>query len=686
MGLLVQMAYTAVVLLIGCLIPSKTLGEEFTTKMHPILLTDARGVARARERVSRYEWAKLLVQKLSESASWLESEPLPAFDKSWWEEARKKPWQSIYPEVNYHTMLAIADPIRRAFDAAIVYSATGNLHYAELVRRVLLHYTSYEFFAVHPDCGLNWSVWGFQALQAYDLVYETIAPDDRARIDDFFARALKAIRENDEWWLRDMMGGLYNNHFAWHKLFIGAYGLFYGKRELVDYAINSDQGIRDLIENGTRDDGLWFESGLNYHFTAVTAMVHLAVALENAGCPPDLWHCRFANGRSLRDLVFGPIQTLYPDLTIPTIGDTYGKRLSLTSIDWYYCAYDAYKAPEIAWLLSMREDVAPEALFLEVLPACLTSSHVDLERNVRSPAMQTRIWPEHGYVALRSEEGTDYWRGRGFSAFVSFDADLIHSHRDKFNLTAFADGVHVAVDAEARATSGHAFSSTVQSELNRSSICHNTVMVDGMDHRPIGRKLELVEFVNAPEVKLATIADLQGIVYPGVRMMRTVAVTRDFLLDVFQVASDTEHIYDYLFHTYSDSGSFEERGDYKPVDLGNKAPWKWLRDARSRTVSDDWSVTAKQGGVNVRLTMLGGQATEVITCSFPRDDLFSSPAIPMLMARRKGRSTTYVAVLQTYGEAASDLKVFIEQDRHHKLRVRARVGNDRWEFCVKKLE
>ncbi|MGQ9455286.1 MAG: hypothetical protein ACUVRS_10240 [Armatimonadota bacterium] len=246
--------------------------------------------------------------------------------------------------------------------------------------------------------------------------------------------------------------------------------------------------------------------------------------------------------------------------------------------------------------------------------------------------------------------------------------------------------MHVAVDAEARTSSGHAFSSRIQGELNRSSICHNTVMVDEMDHRPVGCKLELVELVNAPEIKLTTIADFQEVVYPGVRMMRTIAVTRDFLLDVFQVASDTQHTYDYLFHTYSDTGSFEEQGEYQPVDLSDRTPWKWLRDARSRVVSDDWSVTAKQGGVNVRLTMLGGSATEVIACSFPRDDLFSPPAIPMLVARRRARSTIYVVALQASRGTVGELKVFVEQGRHNRLRINASIGNDKWEFCVGKLE
>lgn len=141
----------------------------------------------------------------------------------------------------------------------------------------------------------------------------------------------------------------------------------------------------------------------------------------------------------------------------------------------------------------------------------------------------------------------------------------------------------MAVDAEALTSAGHAFSSHIQSELNRSAVCHNTLMVDGRDHQLKSRKLELLEFVDGSDVKMATIADLQGLVYPGVIMMRTVVLAKDSLLDVFRVSSDTEHTYDYLFHTYSDNGAFAletSDGEWRSVDLGKEAPWKWLRDAK----------------------------------------------------------------------------------------------------------
>jgi hypothetical protein len=653
---------------------------------HPRLLTNESGVARARERASKYAWARAIVNRLSESAGRLESMELPTFDKDWWEQARTKRWQDIYPEVNYHTMFAVAEPVRLAHDAALAYVATGEPRYAELVRKVLLHYTGYEFFAVHPDCGLNWSVWCNQALQAYDLIWDVLSGADRAKIDDFFARALRAIKQNDEWWQRDLMGGLFNNHFAWHKLFIGSYGLFYGKDDLVDYAINSDQGVKDLIENGIRDNGLWFESSLNYHFTALRPLVELAVEMKNAGCRLDLWHHRWANGRSLSDLVLGPICVLYPDRSIPTIGDTYGHRIRLMDLDWYYEAYCAYRTSELEWLMRQRMNVPVGALFCERLPEWLEEEDSAKTSPTVAPEAKTRVFPEHGYVALRSQEGRDYWNGHGFCCFLSYDSDGVHSHRDKFNLTAFARGVHIAVDAEAITTAGHAFSSKIQGELNRSTLCHNTLMVDGLDHRPIAKKLELVQFVDGSDIKLATIADTQGLIYPGIRIMRTVAVTRDFLLDVFQVASDSEHVYDYLFHTYSDNGSFVGDEKFVPTELGSQGSWKWLRDARSARLSEDWSVLAKQGDVTIQFTMIGHPQTEAILCAFPREDRFSAPSIPMLIARRKARSTVFVALVQAERGAIQHPRISLEAAKHALLRIIVRFGDDKWEFATPKLE
>ena len=45
-----------------------------------------------------------------------------------------------------------------------------------------------------------------------------------------------------------------------------------------------------------RKDGLWCESSLNYHFTAIAPMIYLAEALRNSRYGEDLYKTTTASG------------------------------------------------------------------------------------------------------------------------------------------------------------------------------------------------------------------------------------------------------------------------------------------------------------------------------------------------------------------------------------------------------
>jgi hypothetical protein len=300
--------------------------------------------------------------------------------------------------------------------------------------------------------------------------------------------------------------------------------------------------------------------------------------------------------------------------------------------------------------------------------------------------MKTRLWPEHGYIALRTQEGVDYWKGDGFSAFLSFELDGIHSHNDKFDLMVFARGAHIAVDPEAVASARHAFSAQIQRELNRHTVCHNTVMVDGQNHNRIQQRLTLAEFIDGDQIKLATVEDANGLVSPGVRMARTVAATPDYLLDIFQLASNQEHTYDYLFHSLDDEGRFRADAAFAPIELDGGAPWSWLRNARQAAMDGDWSVTARQRNLRSRLSMLGEPGTRLITCEFPKNDRHEGAGVPMLMARRKTASTAFVSVLQAERGELPDLKVTLQEGHFGLLRVAVNCRGVVREFTAKRIK
>ena len=640
-------------------------------KRHPFLFCTEKQIELARKRVAECDWARRIRDDLVAQAKELAEMELPTFDVSWWRGVgSKKQFKEISAEIQEYTDYIPAPPIRKAHSAALAYALTDDPDIAGAVGRVLLHYVSYPFEYEHPDMGLNWSKWGVPALEAYDLIFNTLPLADRRELDDFFAKMEQAIHKNDRWWIKRNWGGLFNNHYVWHKLFIGAYGLFYQKDELVDFILSSDQGIKDLMDNGVRDGGLRLECSLNQHFIALLGIAHLARLMRNSGYPFDLYKCRFADGRTLRDLFAGIAEVVLPDMSLPTIGNVCEETIRLPNVEEYAEAWDVYRNPTFAWIASQRDKPAVSWLFLEETPP-----------SAEKPSLGTRLLPEHAYAVLRTQEGTDYWRGDGFTAFFSFDSDRDHAHRDKFDFILFGRGKLLLCDPEAESSERHAIRSAVQRELNVSTLSHNTVMVDLRGHATIGEKLTMTRFLDLPEVKLVSAADRWGTIYPGVIMQRTIAATDDFVLDIFRVASEQEHTYDFLIHALDDDGETAMAGDFRPFHLPTEPPWSWLRNARCCHEDGEWSAEWKQGDLITRATMLGERGTRIILCDFPRTDQFEPPPIPMLIARRRRKATTFVVCYQS-GTEIPEARLGLKVARHGALLVTMDVNGARREFLA----
>ncbi len=638
------------------------------------IFTTAEKLILAKQRIHSFDWARSLQASLQKDAECLAQIDLPVFDLNWWRnDGSNKDWREIYPQIHQKTCIEPAAPIRLARNAAILCALNDNCKLLKLIKNVLLHYVSYSFEYEHPDVGLNWAVWGIPALETYNLLRDGFNSEECNAMDGFFESMYEAILHNDEWWLENNPGGKFNNHFAWHKLFIGAYGLVYDRNDLVDYALFSDQGFKDLIENGVVDGGLWFESSLNYHFTALAGINLMARMLRNCGHAIDLYNDTFANGRSLRQLFVGIIETVFPDLSIPTVGDAYGKKVKLQNQSIYLDAWDAYRDEVIGWIINKSPKNNINWLFLEELPSVS-----------KAPPAFSILLPEHGYCVLRSEEDTKYWDGKGYAVFFSFDRDSIHAHRDKFNIVIYANGNLILQDPEALSTEKHAFSSQIQSQLNRSTICHNTVMVDFLDHNPIDLKLTLSRFSILPEMKTVEAEDIEGRVYQGVRMRRTISVCNDCVLDVFQVASESEHTYDFLLHGSDINGKSDIDGYFTAFALPDHPPFSWIRNAevcrKDSTIKIRW-----QNEKSISLaTILEQPETSVIRCDFPHDDTFAHPPIPMVFIRRKCKSTAFIACYQA-GEAFQHAILNAAEERNNALRITADIGGKVKELIVNKL-
>ena len=615
------------------------------SRSHPFLFHTVIDIKKAQEHTRNPKYKKPL-DTLNTKADEARHTALDSIDRTWWDKIKTKPWSDTYPIIYEKTCLVPLRIVQPAYYAALRFAITEDPADSKTAKKILLHLSDYSFESKHYDVGMNYSVWGYFALNIYDILFEHFSPDERTKIDAFFTRMAQAIMKNDIYWIENNIGGGINNHLAWHKMMLGCLGIFYGQNKLVDYAIHGPRGLLSLLELGLVDDGLWCESSLNYHFTAIVPMVYLAEALRNLGYTENLYTITTANDRNIRqsfDSVFG---VLFPDGSIPPIGDAYGHRKFLHDEFIYVYALKAYQDTNYAWLLEQAPRKRPEILFIGLDT-----------KDAKPPDITSRLYPEHGYAFLRERQGKDYWGSDGWCAFLTFDKSGVHSNQDKLSLMLFGYGKLLIPDVEARATVPHAFSSQVQRELNRSALSQNTIMIDYRNQRSIGKRLWLEEYRDLPAEKVVTAIDYEGLLYEGIKQSRTICVRREYVLDVFQVNSDIKHDIHWIVHGIGKPESQKSSPALEASTMKLPGPGKWLRDFRVGESNDEIQIEWSGDSVRFRIVMASEPGTKIISCGYPVTDEPNCSTIPMLLVERQAACTIYAVVYQADKKELPDIHV-----------------------------
>lgn len=573
----------------------------------------------------------------ADAALKLEVRPL---DESWWKSASTRPWAQTYPEVFENTWVRPSAYATPAETLATAYLVTGRKAYADKAIALLMNLAPYSFSAEHYDVGMNYSVWGMPALRAYDIVMRLMTPRQRHDFDACMTRLARAVLRNDIYWIENNIGGGINNHLAWHKAMLGLLGMYYHRPQCVEYAMYGRRGMASLLKDGLVDHGLWRESSLNYQFAAIAPMMIFADAEERVGGRGiRLSELATPNGHSLKKACDAMFDVLAPDCLIPPIGDAYGRRQRLWQNPIYETAFALWGDAKYAWLIKQNPRPSYRLLFAPALPA-----------NAAAPPIRSSLWREHGYVFLRSNENEKYWNNPdALCAFLTYDRSGVHANADKLSLSLFGRGRMLLSDVEGRATAIHAFSSRIQSQLNRGALAQNTVMIDGRDQRFSPKMLDLIEYRAAPDEKVATVADGRGVLYDGVRQMRSIWLMERYVLDVFQVRCDKPRQIDWVMHVLDEKAALAGDGrtareQAQALELPRGGAWTWLRDARSYKPAGDVRLEWREAEASVRLIMLNSGAERVILCGFPSTDQPDSPSIPMLIVRHRGDSAIFAAL------------------------------------------
>ena len=649
----------------------------------PWLLCTDEQIERARTRATQAAWAPA-ARRLSEAARkavdrW---QTLPGFDPTWYDQAPQRDFAETYDlfAAYIYPGRDMAEAIATLLVAAAVLDEPAHHQQAMRLARHMVEHV--QFHVQHHDAGLCYASVGTGLAQAYAAGRTALSAADRAAFTRQLEACGEAIRTSTQHWLANLARMAYSNHYAHHRRGLLAIAIVLGRQDWIDECFTGPRNFGELLVGCTMDDGLCYESSTLYHFATLGALTQVA---ELARCNPhlgrDLYRETFANGRRLKDMYDAPLGMLLPGAELPSIGDCYARRAPIgqRQAGLYERAYAIYGDERYAWLLAQA---GPRTHWQALIHGA------DELEPPRPPAVRSRVWLEHAYAFVASEHGADYWHKPALAAFITGDASGIHHHRDSLTVQIGAGGRVWIEDAEAQAAEQQAFAAPIQQAFNRRTLAHNVVIVDEQDQRTHRQPLELVHFQDLPACRTVTLADRAGRLYDGVAMMRTLAVTAGYCLDVYQVHSEKAHVYDWLVHPRADGPATSSPAtSIAGFELPAREPYSVLSDVSAAAeLAPALSLSWAQQDASFRADVTVSEPARLIRAARPMRSDGQGGTRELFMVRTEAASATFVALYQLAGAGAAWRVLGCEPYDHgefDELRITLARGDERFEHTLR---
>jgi hypothetical protein len=638
----------------------------------PFLHVSEAELARARERLHQPAWqpaASTLRQSAEASMAHLPARP--EFDSSWYDANPGRDYMETYnqfADYAYSATELAQTALKLLLTDALFHETRYTTTALELAHHVIRHF---KFHVSHHDAGLNYAHVAVALANVFTHANHYLPHADVTIFRNQLRSCGEALRRSTDHWLKNLARMPYNNHFAHHRLGLLAVALVLENQQWIDEALTGPRNFAELLVGSTTDDGLCYESSTVYHFGTLSGLLQSATLVaRQPQLKRDFFHETFANGRTLKDMFDAPLNLLLPTGELPAVGDCYAWRDPIWKMraDVFEQGYAAYKDPRYAWLLQKAGPRTSSAALL------YGEDHLEPSQ---PPTPRTRVWLEHGYALLASHPGTDYWAGH--AAFITGDYSGIHHHRDALSIQLALGGKLWLEDVESAAVALQRFAAPIQHNFNRTMLPHNLVIVDQQDQAAIARPLPIVEFKDHPTQPTIGMADPAGLLTPGVLRLRHVALTPDYCLDLYQVASDDSHTYDYVIHPRTDAPVKATAPALMPISLPHHPPYATLRNCEAAPVPEagvmlHWS----QSGETVRCDLSTAGKSELIRAEWPTKSDHTGPWREMFMLRVQADSTHFLAIYQLSAGGAAPWKI-TSAERYfnghtHEFRISASNG------------
>ncbi len=372
----------------------------------------------------------------------------------------------------YHSDLS-----NRLRGLGLAYGLDPKPEYAQKAREMLLDYaTRYNSWPLDDFLGnvtiraarittetLGEAIWLHRIALAYSLLRwdSAFSNEDRIHIEENLVRpAAEIIRRNP-------MGIV--NWQSWHNAAVGLSGYILNDESMVEFALRGENGLQFLIDNAIREDGLWFEGSVGYHFFALLPL-HLLMEAAEA-------HGESVYGEQIELAHASVLDLVYPDGTFPDLNNSTNNNVYSRDTLYEFCNahYDNPVFDEI--LTFIYEELGRPRSDVETL---YFGRGYGSNRFSPSPVLKDRM----GNAILRT--------GNQLNDLVTLmdfgPHGEAHGHFDKLHVSLFGQGAAWLPDIGAVVSSQPA-----QEGWFRRTISHNAIIMgevgqtfDTEFERPIG--------------------------------------------------------------------------------------------------------------------------------------------------------------------------------------------------------
>lgn len=440
------------------------------------------------------------------------------------------------------------EAVLTAWKSAFLYRYTEEQKYLDITKNIIYYYAkNYLNFKIHNKergvfdsyqtmkwgCGrilpqgLNEAIICIRMIQALELVKDYL---DKEYIDFVYENMFKEMYE-----LFSIQVDMIHNIRCWSDSAIGLIGLFFNKKDIIDFAFDSKYGINEQIKQGVTTDNFWYEGSIHYNFFTLEGISALLLFSK-------IYNHEFKMESTVENMFISAYHYAFNNHYFPNPNDGW-PSINLKTYGYIYHTATRYFGPEskVGNILKIIESSGYKRTTLPLSKPYYINNDIAFEALIFNPDMdynkhyevkqETRNFPDSNFAMLRNGK---------INAFIKYGLNgPSHSHPDIINLEVSYGDYLISRDI-----SNAGYRAKLCNEWHRKSLAHNTVIMNGTDIVSTNKGNTIYYDENHIICEALD-------VYPQVVYRRDVKLIDNGLEDVYYVISEKNATFDYIFHLES---------------------------------------------------------------------------------------------------------------------------------------